>query len=158
MMYQACGRSDDTRMSSISDLCKPIDLHTVGPAAAKLFVMVLKGGNGKTDKNGRPSYMGFIRHKDWELCAASALAEWLFFRFTLLRRPFPDPVEEWEKFVKWPLFPGRKEDTAITYDTQNAYSKDLFIGCLVFISRVCHAMRAAIAQHLDIMGLPSRPL
>ena len=69
---------------------------------------------GKTDKNGRVSYMGCIRHLNPLLCAHNAVAPYLCMRFTISKEPFPS-VTDAAAFFAAPMWPGNQPGLNVTY-------------------------------------------
>ena len=93
-------------------LTVPRAMLGAGPSVCYLLAFVVRGG--KTDENGRPTYLGCIRNQDPLLCAHNALALYLCLRFNILQEEFPD-VNDRDAFFGTPLFPGTKPGRNVTY-------------------------------------------
>ena len=121
LLHTAVGRSDDSRMLFVCDLCRPNQLSIVGALACFTFSLVLRGGKkmqvGHTDKlpchacahthtcahiftprapvqNGQVDYVTMIRHFDPVMCPVRAMAQMFWARFTRDREPYPDPNKQ----------------------------------------------------------------
>jgi hypothetical protein len=92
LMYSACGRSDDTLLTGLSDFCPPQRLPGVGPIDCHMYAFVLRGG--KTYTAGRCQFAAATRHWDVVLCPLNTLGTYLFMLFTVGNEPFPDAEEE----------------------------------------------------------------
>jgi hypothetical protein len=61
-------------------------------------------------QEGRKEIVGCIQHKDWRRCAIGALGVFLFYRYEVLREPFPDTRWRLPKDPDWAPFEGTNQE------------------------------------------------
>lgn len=122
-----------------------------GPAPCVVLPTITKGA--KTQKNGRRSFTGSIRHRFSELCAHNALAHHLCTRFTLGKAPFPNPRnrKEWNRT---PMWPGNNPTKNLSYQQQrSAVVTYLRVELQIHTRKLVHAFRVLAARNLDMSGI-----
>ena len=121
-----------------------------GPAPCMCLPIV--GRMAKTQKGGRLTITGSIRHKDPRLCCHNALAQHLITRYTIEMTPFPDPqhAAAWNRM---PLWPGNDAAKPLTYDQQRravaSKKEDLGLTC----RKQMHLFRILGANNMDMSGV-----
>lgn len=86
LSYAGALRCESTRNLELSDMSS---LFAEGEGSSPCTLLILTLGQGKTNKYGKYDRTAVMRHRQPELCAQSAVALYLFYRFHELGHAFP---------------------------------------------------------------------
>jgi hypothetical protein len=94
-------------------------------------------------------YLSMARHKDMDMCALHAFAQYLFARFVMLHEPFP--VSSQGGGLNRHLFVAlnHRGRQGVSYDAMVRAIKPYMMLVPHGSTKVLHAFRGAGAQHLD---------
>jgi hypothetical protein len=94
ILYAASGRSDESTMLHLCDLCPPERLEHVGPCDAFKYQMLLY--QMKQATSGKADYMHMMAHADVVHCPVNALITHIHYIFGVKRAKFPDPLNAYD--------------------------------------------------------------
>jgi len=112
--HSMLGRSEDKRSALLSNLFL-YELEDEGPTECQ--ALILSFSKSKTNQEGRREIGVAIRHNNVEICPVDALAYYLFYRFHVIKEPFPN-LSSRQSCCDICLVRGKSATTSITYRQQ----------------------------------------
>ena len=130
--------------------CVCIDLFREGTQRCICWLFIFD--NGKTNKTGRKQYLGSMRHKDLNICAHSALANYLFNRFHVQNEAWPDfrRLKDWDDLK---LLRGDDPKKPLNRSTQRLWIQKVYDGIGFTGTKKAHMGRPSGAQWAEILGV-----
>ncbi|KAE8266626.1 hypothetical protein A4X09_0g5726 [Tilletia walkeri] len=145
------GRSEDLRERELSDFYSAELPHSKPHPSIVIVSTQLKS---KSNRDARPERGVAARHRDVEVCAVGALAQYLFYRFHV-QNEFPldfSSRDSWYR-VKLLVDDEAKDNTVgVTWAVQAVLLRQAFDKCSISSSHLTHAMRSGGAQFASAAG------
>ncbi|KAE8227094.1 hypothetical protein CF326_g7615 [Tilletia indica] len=145
------GRSEDLRERELSDFYSAELPHSKPHPSIVVVSTQLKS---KSNRDARPERGVAARHRDVEVCAVGAFAQYLFYRFHVKSEPIPDfsSRDSWYR-IKLLVDDDTKDNTVgVTWAVQAGLLRQAFDKCSVSSSHLTHAMRSGGAQFASAAG------
>ncbi|KAE8209099.1 hypothetical protein CF327_g6874 [Tilletia walkeri] len=145
------GRSEDLRERELSDFYSAELPHSKPHPSIVIVSTQLKS---KSNRDARPERGVAARHRDVEVCAVGAFAQYLFYRFHV-QNEFPldfSSRDSWYR-VKLLVDDEAKDNTVgVTWAVQAVLLRQAFDKCSISSSHLTHAMRSGGAQFASAAG------
>lgn len=151
-------RGESSRNAELSDLCA-INLTNEGSPCLAVVLRIYKGKTIDL-KDGSSSrkvqYSGFLRHRDVNLCAVGALAQWLVFRWDMAGEAIPI-FSNRSSWYETKLMPATLKNPAkeMSAETQRSWVKRALGDSTIASSKVVHTMRQSGARLSDLNEVPA---